>query len=277
MIVFVSLSTGCLLELLTLFVIVAIHELGHFACAKYFGWEVTEIQILPFGGVLHTNHSKQIPLREEIIVTLCGPIQHVWMIAVMVICQNFGIIDIAWYEYMMEANIYIALINLIPILPLDGGRIVQSIMSYRFPYYQVLYWSLLSSVVLSILMLGYVAWQTIYALLPFNVCMLGLFLLTSNITVFKQIPFIFLRFIVNRAKCDVDYELFYARIQSIPAREHQKIHDVLKMFRKEKFHLIIIIQQSGKQIELFDEKKLIKHYLTYKRGGSFISDLLILK
>ena len=74
--------TGYFLEAITLFGIVLIHELGHLTAAKGFGWRVQEVQLLPFGGVLIVDELGTTSTREELIVALAGPLQHVWMILV---------------------------------------------------------------------------------------------------------------------------------------------------------------------------------------------------
>lgn len=74
--------TGYFIEIITLFVLVLIHELGHAAAAGAFGWRVDSIELLPFGGVVKTDEWGTVPSREEMTVALAGPFQHILMILI---------------------------------------------------------------------------------------------------------------------------------------------------------------------------------------------------
>ena len=74
-----SIVTGYFVELITLFAIVFVHELGHVAAARGFGWNVLEVKLLPFGGVAEVEEAGSLPSKEEAIVAIAGPLQNLWM------------------------------------------------------------------------------------------------------------------------------------------------------------------------------------------------------
>lgn len=80
----------------------------------------------------HGNKS----LKEELVVVIAGPIQHVWMMLVGYMLFEAGWLNADLYYFFMWNNIIILAFNLLPIWPLDGGKVLFNILSYRFPYLQ---------------------------------------------------------------------------------------------------------------------------------------------
>ena len=74
-----AILTAHFIELSIFLFIVFIHELGHALAASFFSWRIKRISLLPFGGVAEMDEHGNRPLKEEAIVTLAGPLQHVWM------------------------------------------------------------------------------------------------------------------------------------------------------------------------------------------------------
>ncbi|WKB36839.1 M50 family metallopeptidase [Terrilactibacillus sp. S3-3] len=71
--------TGHFWEIAIAFFIVLVHECGHGFAAYKFGWHIEQIQLLPFGGVAKVEHASDRPMREEWLVILAGPLQHLWL------------------------------------------------------------------------------------------------------------------------------------------------------------------------------------------------------
>lgn len=117
-----SVITGHFLELLTLFAIVFIHEWGHVAAAKWFGVHVLSVQLLPFGGVAVMEDTAYLNAGREMMIALAGPLQNGLLIGCAWLLHAAGLWDGPYYDYFVQGNVLIALFNLLPVLPLDGGR-----------------------------------------------------------------------------------------------------------------------------------------------------------
>jgi len=75
-----ALLIGHFVELLVLFGVVVVHELGHVAAARWFGWRVREVRLLPFGGVAVADPADGADSVQETAVALAGPLQNLLMI-----------------------------------------------------------------------------------------------------------------------------------------------------------------------------------------------------
>lgn len=135
-IIVIGIFTARFKELLLLFCIVLVHELGHAFAAAYYNWRIKQIQLLPFGGVVEMEEHGNKSLKEELIVVMAGPIQHIWMIAVAYILYKAGWVIDDLYHFFVWNNVIILGFNLLPIWPLDGGKVLFNVLSYRFPYLQ---------------------------------------------------------------------------------------------------------------------------------------------
>jgi len=146
-----------LLDIAMLLLVLFIHELGHFFAMRYFGYSDTSIFFLPFGAVT-LGKKEQRSAWEEYVVSLAGPLPGI-LIAIAIIGWQFwylgtlnGSMTIHFFALM---SIVINYINLLPIYPLDGGRIVQTLFLLRYPRVQFYFY--LGSIALLVAAVFY--WQ----------------------------------------------------------------------------------------------------------------------
>src|SRR4051794_7603514 len=104
--------------------IIFIHEMGHAVAASFFSWRIKKISLLPFGGVAEMDEHGNRPLKEEAIVTIAGPLQHVWMMGLAYVLYQLSWVSPDLYGQFIEFNVMVLVFNLLPIWPLDGGKLV---------------------------------------------------------------------------------------------------------------------------------------------------------
>jgi Zn-dependent protease len=100
------------------------HEVGHQQTAKFFGAKVGGIYMLPFlGGVAIIN--ERLPRFENALVYLGGPLFGlIYSAAVVIIGKTLNLPDITSIGGICA---YINIFNLLPVVPLDGGGVLQEI------------------------------------------------------------------------------------------------------------------------------------------------------
>jgi len=122
---------GQLLQALILFIIVLFHELAHTAAALACGLQVAEVELLPFGGVARMDSLLEFNPRVEALVALMGPVSNLLLLAAVWAGRACGLLDPDWFLFLARANLSMAAFNLLPGLPLDGGRVLRSCLIYR--------------------------------------------------------------------------------------------------------------------------------------------------
>ncbi|WP_245726239.1 M50 family metallopeptidase [Marininema mesophilum] len=266
-VILLSVVTGRFMEVITLFVLVLIHELGHVTAATSFGWRIESIELLPFGGVAHTDEWGTVPAREEIVVALAGPFHNVIMILFGYLFFSLGWWSAEWTAYFIKGNAFLAGFNLLPIYPLDGGRVFQAILCYLLPYRQAVRVSIGAGICGSILLLLFSVLDQEPQL---NLAVVAVFLLYSNGISLKHRDFQFMRFLIHRRENRVHAG---ARIVCLSVRPEEPLSVVLKRFRKEAYHVLEVQEPSGRR-RTVPEEALFQIYFGEKRTQGVIADLI---
>jgi len=255
-----SVMTGHFLEVLTLFIIVLIHELGHVAMARELGWTVTEVQLLPFGGVATMEDAYATDPLDEIVVALAGPFLNLVMMAFSYLCWYSGVWTEEWARFFLVSNVTIALFNLLPIWPLDGGRIVLAVLCWFMPYRQAAILSMTGSTLLAGIMAGVSGLE-----LKVNVLVIALYLLTVNIQSFLRFPYQFFRFLMEKYVREPDE---YA-VQAVSVHPGETVLQVAHKLRRGCSHLFYV-QGSG----LLAEEQLLYALLFEQKHDETVGQLV---
>lgn len=109
-----------------------IHELSHMISGIFLGLKPKTLQIMPFGlsVIFEAYESKKMINLKKIIIAGSGPAVNI-MIAIITFILNKDLSNIIY------ANLIIAFFNILPIYPLDGGRILKLILKSRYQYDKV--------------------------------------------------------------------------------------------------------------------------------------------
>lgn len=266
-IIALAVATAHFIELMMVLLIIFVHEMGHGAAASFFSWRIKKIALLPFGGVAEMDEHGNRPLKEELIVVLAGPLQHVWMMALSYLLFIAGVFPEKWHLLFIEYNMMILLFNLIPIWPLDGGKLVFILLSmnnsFQEAHLRALYVSAGSLVIFSLIL-------SLIAPLTLNVWVIIGFLAFSIYYEWKQRRFIFMRFLMER---HYGKQLDLRELKPINATENEMVGHVLEKFQRGCKHPIIVKQQDGKEM-VMDENELLHAFFSEKLLSAKIGDLL---
>ena len=120
-----------MLSVLLLFTLVLIHEFAHSIVAQIRGYKVHSITLFMLGGVSNI-HSEATKARDEFIIAVVGPLTNVifffifWLILAVVPINNEPLF--VFLNYARGANLVLAIFNMLPGIPLDGGRVLKSLI-----------------------------------------------------------------------------------------------------------------------------------------------------
>jgi Zn-dependent protease/CBS domain-containing protein len=126
--------------ILSIFVTVFLHELGHALAAKHYHINTKDITLLPIGGVARLESIPEKP-SEELVVAFAGPAVNIGLALITAIFITFPDMDTFLQEMsggvnagnfflnFFVVNFWLAMFNLIPAFPMDGGRVLRALLS----------------------------------------------------------------------------------------------------------------------------------------------------
>ena len=137
-------GAGAVLEsvlfLLALFGCVLLHELGHAVAAARYGIRTRDIILLPIGGLARLERMPTDP-RQELVVAIAGPLVNVAIAAILwvwlsltgtlVPADQVGLTVGPFFERLLVVNLGLVVFNLLPAFPMDGGRVLRSVLAMR--------------------------------------------------------------------------------------------------------------------------------------------------
>lgn len=114
------------------FCMVMLHELTHYLTAKHYKITGVEVEILPFGAFLKLKELDEASPKEDFIISMSGPLFNFIMALIFYVLYFYFKNEIL-YSFSVT-NAALCIFNLIPALPLDGGRILRALLSTKMLY-----------------------------------------------------------------------------------------------------------------------------------------------
>lgn len=128
----IAIACGHARETLSYIAAVMLHELSHATVAARLGYTLSELKIMPFGASL-TGEFEGVKPRDEFLIAAAGPLSNV-AFATLFIALWWLVPELFYYtEIYVTANVFTAIVNLLPVFPLDGGRAVLALACRRIP------------------------------------------------------------------------------------------------------------------------------------------------
>ncbi|USZ70600.1 CBS domain-containing protein [Natronosalvus halobius] len=120
-----------------LFVGVVLHELGHSLTAQHFGFPIESITLWLLGGLAALSEMPE-DWRQELAIAIAGPI-----VSVLVGFASYGLFTVTPASldgvrfvlgYLAVLNVGLAIFNMVPAFPMDGGRVLRALLARNQPY-----------------------------------------------------------------------------------------------------------------------------------------------
>ena len=222
------LLSGMFKEFSFIFILIIFHELGHAITGVLLGFKLDKIIIYPYGGITKFNNLLNTSLNKEILVIVMGPI--IQIITYLILNKIFK------YNYIKNYHLSILIFNLLPILSLDGGKLLNIILNKFFSYLKSFYLSV------------FISFISIFSLLIYSL------IYYKNLNLFLMMIFLLFKIYINIKNIKYNYQRFLLE---------RYLYDF--NFRKNKFikNIYDISKEYYHYIEGIDEKKYLEKY--YKR------------
>lgn len=232
---------------------IVLHELGHFFVAKYRGYKLSKFSISSYGFSL-SYFDQSLDYKDEILIALAGPFFN--LVSAFLMVGLWWIFPVAYFftEAFVSISVVLALFNLLPAYPLDGGRIFIGIGSHFFDTKTAKKITIGVNLVLSLLFFGLFV---VFMFVNFNpTYMLFSFFLLSGV--------LDLKFVSKYEKVNIFCKTHknFSKPVVLCVYEDVTIKDMLAKIQTSKTYVFCLILENGKTINL-NEKSIIKLSIKY--------------
>lgn len=127
------------LVVLGFFTCVVLHELGHSLTARRYGIQVPRILLTPLGGIAEFAEFPRKP-SAELLITGAGPAVNFVIVLVLLpvlLALSDSPVPWTWSGFAVEmfwGNLVMGVFNLLPVFPMDGGRLLRALLALRLGY-----------------------------------------------------------------------------------------------------------------------------------------------
>lgn len=191
-----SILTGLFKSFIVMYLIVFIHELGHIVMALIFKYKIVKINIYPFGGYTILDGDINTSFISELMVFFGGIL---FQLLFFIISKNIVDNNSYIYELIKNYNTTILIFNMIPIIPLDGAKVLNIIFNKIMPFKKAHILTIYVSYILLVILI-------IKEYKNLNMILISMLLLYLLITEHKRHKYIYNKFLLERYIKDISYK-----------------------------------------------------------------------
>ena len=230
------------------------HELGHIVAAFISGAEIYCFRILPVGvsAAIEDYSCKKI---NKIFIYSAGPSVNIIFAIVIYILYACQVIPIE-FTVGVYINIWLAVFNLLPILPLDGGKIAMEVLSDYSGLFKTSKHMNIITVILSVIMiiLGLVIFKN--TLYNASLVIVGIYILLSNTESRKETALMNIKNLLFRRSRILKQRIY--PIREIAVMKDVKLSEVIKaMDYTNKFHMVNVLDENLRIVKVISEQEIL--------------------
>ena len=241
------------------FLVVSLHEIVHYLTAVSFGYSGFDLRILPIGTVLNLKDLDEATPKQDIIISISGPIFNLLLAAVMLILNkntlNHSLI------YFIQSNLALGLFNLIPAFPLDGGRILRDCLSLKTFYKRANELTIKISILIGCFMIVFFIFLCILHILNYNIGIIGIFVVVSSYKEKERIVYIIMGDIIKKKSKFLKNK--YIENKSVSIYYKGDLISVLSLCDKSKYNIFTVLDEELKVLDIIYEEDVVKGLKEY--------------
>lgn len=252
----ISIFFGYYQQLLIMFLLVVVHEMTHCKVAEYYDISIQEIELFPFGGVVKTVDDIGAEPYKEIIIALAGPASNLFLFSTGYFLMLYFPLKNDVMEIFLISNIVMGGFNLIPILPLDGGRVLRALISYFCGMKQATLLTIIIGKGLSICLLLFGIFMTVTSFENIYIILLAIFLYGSLHRERKMVFFLYFKDVLRKKSKLHEKGIMNSRYLTV--LETVDLNKVFQEFSSGKYHFISVISKEGKIMGTLTETEILE-------------------
>lgn len=239
--------------------VLVLHELGHVTVALLLGVRVRAIELMPFGGAAKLEGWRQLSAWQASLIALGGPAVNLLLAMTAIFCVHYHLVDVADVAQFVRCNVTLMAFNLLPALPMDGGRLCSAWLGALIGTQRALHIFSALGVLLGIMALTLSVWGITQGVLNLTLLLAGAYLVYAalqerNTPVYTQLH----RNINSRTQLQ--------NRGALPAhhwivRTDMQIEKLANQLNANSYHDFKVVDENMKPIGKMDEGMLLRNLM----------------
>lgn len=252
---------------------ILLHEMGHVVTAYGFGVRVQSVELFPFGGVARLEGAGALSPLKEIGIALGGPLTSIALFCFGLGLAQSGHLTGTRGQFFLAANLLIAAFNLLPGLPLDGGRIMRALLSMRKGLGSATQITAITGQIIGLALTALGVGGFAVQRWGLDVAAVGLFILYAASREKRYAPYLFAHHLASKERELIERRVLPGAL--LVAAEEALLVEVSRFFNPGRFHFIAVTDKDGSGIGFLSETEVITALTTCGSGtkiGALLKD-----
>lgn len=262
----IAATTGILSQYLLAFAAAFLHELAHVATAGWIGEKTRQIRILAVG--MNAEIEDRVCNKYERIAIYCsGPVFNGLIAVTLLLLDTYYLCISDNMRFFVWMNMYLAMFNMLPILPLDGGKIFREILWGRIGIYAAQRNVKRTSFILAWIVTVVGAIQLYITSNNFSLLIIGLYIFFALKSGNGEAGFMNIRNIVYRRSRLMKKGIYSAR--DLVVMKWVRMGEIIKEMDFDQFHIIHVLDEDLRVIKTYSEQEIIDSMLNSEEDMTF--------
>ncbi len=230
-----------------------LHEWAHIIAAAALGMTITEMELFPFGCAAKMQ-CFALSRAKEIIVAAAGPAANLITACAVFVIDRYTE-SFAFAGKLIAANIAIATVNLLPALPLDGGRIARALFASFMGYRRATKFMAMAGIFFAAIITGIGVYTVAEGSFNPSFFVMGIFLCLSSIKEMRNATYTLIRDLSDKKQ-----RLGARRtlnINRFAAMQSEKLGDIMREFEAGKYNIVTVLDKDMGIMGELDERRIL--------------------
>ena len=236
---------------------VLVHEWAHVLASAALGMTVTEMELFPFGCAAKME-CFAVSRVKEIMVAAAGPLANMALACAIFFVDKYAF-PIAVKDRIITSNLALAAVNLLPALPLDGGRIARAAFASFMGYKRATRLMAVGGIFFAAVIVGLGIWTAIEDALNVSFFIMGFFLCLAAVKELRGAPYTLIRDLAGKREALDKRKTMH--INRFAALQSQPVRDIMREFETGKYNIVTVLDSNMGMLGELSERDILNGML----------------